>query len=191
MKVLAINGSPRPNGNTAFLLKTVLAEAEAAGMATELVQLGGKGLSGCRACMVCREKRDGRCANGADALNDILQKMLEADAIVLGSPTYFADVTSDMKALIDRAGYVSLACGHTLARKVGAAVSVHRRGGAVCSFDTMTRFLLISGMIVPGSTYWNFAAARNLGEAERDAEALANMKDLGRNIVWLLEKIHA
>ena len=190
MKVLAINGSPRPGGNTAFLLNAVLAEAANAGFETELVQLAGKNLAGCRACMVCREKRDGRCAVASDALNDILQKMIAADAVVLGSPTYFADVTSGMKALIDRAGYVALANGRPLARKVGAAVTVHRRGGAVCSFDTMTRFLLISGMIVPGSTYWNFAAARNPGEAGNDAEALANMADLGKNIVWLLQKLH-
>ena len=191
MKVLAINGSPRANGNTAFLLKTVLAEAAAAGMETELVQLAGTDLAGCRACMACKQTRDLRCAIGSDALNDILQKMLAADAVVLGSPTYFADVTSGMKALIDRAGYVNLATGRPLARKVGAAVTVHRRGGAVCSFDTMTRFLLIAGLIVPGSTYWNFAAARNLGEAEQDAEAVANMTDLGKNIVWLLRKLHA
>jgi len=191
MKVLAINGSPRPEGNTAFLLKTVLAEAAAADMETELVQLAGKDLSGCRACMACKKTRDLRCAIGDDALNGILRKMLEADAIVLGSPTYFADVTSDMKALIDRAGYVNLANGRPLARKVGAAVTVHRRGGAVCAFDTMTRFLLIAGLIVPGSTYWNLAAARNIGEAEQDEEACANMADLGRNIVWLLQKIHA
>lgn len=190
MKVLAINASPRPNGNTAVMLKTVLKEAEAAGMETELVQLGGNRVSGCRACMACQKMQNGRCAINDDIINSIIAKMLDADAIILGSPTYFADVTTEMKALIDRAGYACRSMGRPLARKVGAAVSVHRRGGAVCTYDTMNHFLLITGMIVPGSTYWNFAAARNIGEAEKDSEALANMKDLGQNIVWLLQKIH-
>ncbi|MBO5689351.1 MAG: flavodoxin family protein [Lentisphaeria bacterium] len=190
MKVLAINGSPRAAGNTAFLLRTVLREAENAGMETELVQLGGNRVSGCRACMVCQKTQNGRCAIDDDVINSIIAKMLEADAIILGSPTYFADVTSEMKALIDRAGYACRAKGRPLARKVGAAVTVHRRGGALCTYDTMNHFLLITGMIVPGSTYWNMAEARNIGEAEKDTEAVANMEDLGKNIVWLLQKLH-
>lgn len=191
MKVLAINASPRPGGNTATLLKTVLREAEKAGLETELVQLGGNRVSGCRACMACQKMQNAKCAIGDDIINEIIAKMLAADAIILGSPTYFSDVTCEMKALIDRAGYVCKSMGRPLARKVGAAVTVQRRGGALCSFDTMNHFLLITGMIIPGSTYWNLAVARNLGEAEQDAEALANMEDLGRNIVWLLQKLHS
>lgn len=190
MKVLAINASPRPAGNTASLLRTVLKEAEKAGMQTELVQLGGHRVSGCRACMACQKMQNGRCAIDDDIINSIIAKMLEADAIVLGSPTYFADVTCEMKALIDRAGYVCRSMGRPLARKVGAAVTVHRRGGALCTFDTMNHFLLITGMIVPGSTYWNFGVGRNVGEVEADTEGLANMTDLGQNIVWLLQKLH-
>ncbi len=190
MKVLAVNGSPRPDGNTAFLLRTVLQEAARAGMETELVQLGTGRFSGCRACMACRKLQNNHCIVNDDGMNEIIEKMFAADAIVLGSPTYFADVTSNMKALMDRAGYVNFSNGRPLTRKIGAAVAVHRRGGALCSFDTMNHFFLISGMIVPGSTYWNFAAARDPGEAALDGEALANMRDLGQNIVWLLQKMH-
>ena len=167
MKVLAINASPRPNGNTATMLRTVLQEAEKAGLETELVQLGDHKVSGCRACMACQKMQNGHCAIDDDIINSVIDKMLAADAIVLGSPTYFADVTTEMKALIDRAGYACRSMGRPLARKVGAAVSVHRRGGALCSYDTMNHFLLITGMIVPGSTYWNFAAARNIGSKKR------------------------
>ena len=188
MKLLAINGSPRPDGNTAFLLRTLMGEVARSGVETELFQLGGHPVSGCRACMQCRTRRDSRCVID-DRVGEAIARMIEADAIVIGSPTYFAGVTPETKALIDRSGYVALANDRLFARKIGAAVTVHRRGGAVCAFDTITRFLLITGMVVPGSTYWNFAAARNPGEAAKDEEAIRNMIDLGSNLAWLLQKL--
>ena len=188
MKLLAINGSPRPDGNTAFLLRTVMGEVARSGVETELFQLGSTPVSGCRACMQCRTRRDSRCVID-DRVGEAIARMIEADAIVIGSPTYFAGVTPETKALIDRSGYVALANDRLFARKIGAAVTVHRRGGAVCAFDTITRFLLITGMVVPGSTYWNFAAARNPGEAAKDEEAIRNMIDLGSNLAWLLRKL--
>ena len=124
-----------------------------------------------------------------DELNSNLQKMLEADAIILGSPSYFADMTSDMKALIDRSGFVAATNGGLLAGKVGAAVAVHRRGGATHVFDSINHFFLMSRMIVPGSIYWNFGVGRAPGEVESDQEGLRNMEDLGETIAWLLPRL--
>ncbi len=191
MKVVAFNGSPRHGGNTEAMLKIVLAEIGAAGIETELVQVGGLPVGGCRACMACREKRDCKCIFDRDIVNSCIAKMIEADAILLGSPTYFADMTPELKALIDRAGYVAMANGRIFERKVGAAIAVQRRGGAVNVVDSINRFFLINGMIIPGSTYWNFANGRNQNEAETDAEGVNNMRDLGVQIAWLLQKIHA
>ena len=190
MKAIAINGSPRANGNTALMLRRVLGQLENAGMETEFIQAGGNTISGCRACTACRTQQMKRCVIDNDPVNGWMQKMFEADVILLGTPSYFSDITSEMKALIDRAGYVAMGNGRLFARKIGAAVCVHRRGGAVCCFDTLNRFFLINGMIVPGSTYWNYAVAKNPGEAAEDEEALRNMDDLAANIAWLAGKIH-
>lgn len=191
MKVVAFNGSPRKGGNTEQLLRAVFGPLEAAGIETELVQVGGTPLRGCVACMKCRERKDGRCALEGDLLNECVAKMREADGILLGSPTYFTDVSAEMKALIDRAGYVALANGRLLRRKVGAAVVAVRRGGATHAFDTMNHLFLINEMIVPGGTYWNMGYGREKGEVASDAEGLANMKSLGENMAWLLLALRA
>jgi len=190
MKVVAFNGSPRTGGNTEILLKQVLAELEAEGISTELVQIGGKPIRGCKACYQCFERKDQSCAIKDDLLNESVGKMLEADAIILGSPTYFADVTAEMKALIDRAGLVARANDDMLQRKVGAAVVAVRRGGSIHAFDTMNHFFLIEQMIVAGSIYWNMAVGREKGEVEADEEGIRTMKVLGQNIAWLLKKLH-
>jgi multimeric flavodoxin WrbA len=137
MKALAINGSPRPGGNTEILLKKVLEPLAAAGWSTEYLQIGGKSVHGCLACMKCAEKKNGRCIIDNDVINEYLPKMFAAEAIILGSPTYFADVTAEMKALIDRTGFVALANGGAFSGKIGAAVVVVRRGGATHVFDTI------------------------------------------------------
>lgn len=191
MKVAAFNGSARKDGNTAILIRAVLAELEAAGIATEMVQLAGSRIRGCTACGVCFEKKDRRCVVDDDVLNACVEKMLEADGIVLGSPTYFADVSTEMKALIDRAGFVSRANDDMLCRKVGAAVVAVRRGGAIHAFDTMNHFFTISQMIIPGSRYWNMGFGLRPGDVEGDAEGLETMQVLGRNMAWLLKKLHA
>jgi multimeric flavodoxin WrbA len=153
MKAIAINGSPRRGGNTEIMLKKVLEPLEAAGWSTEYIQIGGKPLRGCLACFKCVEKRNGRCVIEDDDINDYLERMYSADAIILGSPTYFADVTSELKALIDRAGFVALANDGAFSGKIGAAVVAVRRGGATHVFDTINHMFLISSMIVPGSLY--------------------------------------
>jgi len=185
MKALAINGSPRKGGNTEILLRKALSSLDAAGWETELVQIGGHPIRGCRACYHCFTTKDARCGMKADPFNDVFAKMLAADAIILGSPTYFTDVSAEMKALLDRAGLVSVANGGLLRGKIGASVVAVRRGGGTHAFDTMNHMLLMSGVVVPGSTYWNLGFGREMGEVERDEEGLRNMADLANMIAWL------
>ena len=187
MKAVAFNGSPRVGGNTEFLLKKVLEPIAQAGIETELVQVGGQNIHGCRACYTCMKKKNARCADDSDMLNGWLEKMLSAQAIILGSPTYFADMTSEMKALIDRSGFVARANDNLFSRKVGVAVVAARRGGTTHVLDSINHMFLMSRMIVPGSTYWNFGLGREKGEVENDQEALANMRDLGETIAWLIK----
>jgi multimeric flavodoxin WrbA len=189
MRALAFNGSPRRDGNTAALLGMVLAELRAAGIETELVQLGGLHLRGCRACGGCKVRPDARCTLDDDDLNGLLERMLGADVILIGSPTYFTDVTTEVKALIDRAGYVARAHGNLFRRKLGAAVVVQRRAGAIHAFDTINHFFLVSEMIVVGSSYWNLGIGRDRGEVVEDAEGVATMQTLGRNLAWALERL--
>ncbi len=188
MKVLAINGSPRKGGNTSRLLKLVCSELEREGIDTELFQLGKKKIRGCIACYKCFENRDRRCAVDNDVLNGCLGKMIEADGILLGSPTYFSDVTAEMKALIDRAGLVAIANDHLFKRKAGAAVVAVRRAGSIHVFDTINHLFFISQMIVPGSSYWNMGIGLEEGEVEQDEEGVRTMKTLGENMAWLLKR---
>ena len=189
MKVVAFNGSSRKNGNTGILLKTVMAELEAAGIETELVDLAGKNLQGCIACYKCFKNKDKRCGGPKDELNDYLAKMIAADGILLGTPTYFADVSANMKALIERTGMVSRANGDLLQRKVGAGVVAVRRAGAIHAFNSLNFFFFIGQMIVPGSSYWNLGIGREPGEVENDKEGMDTMHTLGRNMAWLLTKL--
>jgi multimeric flavodoxin WrbA len=190
MKVVAFNGSARQDGNTAILIRRVFSELEKQGIETELVQLAGQPIHGCRACGQCVKNKDRRCAVDDDIVNACIEKMLAADGIILASPTYFADLTSETKALIDRAGYVARANGDMFQRKVGAAVVAVRRTGAIHAFDSINHFFLIGQMIVPGSSYWNIGIGRAKGEVEQDEEALRTMEALGQNMAWLLKKIH-
>jgi multimeric flavodoxin WrbA len=189
MKVVAFSGSARKDGNTALLLRTALAELEAAGIETELVQLAGTEIRGCIACYKCFERKDGCCAVEKDCINDCLDKMKEADAILLGSPTYFAGVSTEMKALIDRCGMVSRANDDMFKRKLGAAVVAARRAGAIHVFDTMNHFFLIGQMIVVGSNYWNIGLGREKEEVANDEEGMKTMKVLGQNMTWALKQL--
>lgn len=189
MKVIAFNGSARKDGNTAILLNLVLDELKAAGAETELYQLAGKPIQGCIACMKCFENKDQRCAVDKDIVNECIQKMVEADAILLGSPTYFADVSASMKALIERAGMVGRANNDMYRRKVGAGVVAVRRAGAYHVFSSLNAFFLIGQMIVPGSSYWNLAHGRLPGEVKNDEEGVRTMKQLGQNVAWLVNQL--
>ena len=189
MKVVAFNGSPRKGGNTSQLVQVVFAELENAGIETELVEMAGSHPHGCTACGQCWQRKDRRCMIQGDAMNEWIAKMEAADGVLLASPTYFADVTTEMKALIDRAGFVAKANGGMFRRKVGAAIIAVRRGGAIHPFDTINHFFLIGEMIVPGSNYWNVAVGREVGEVQQDAEGIATMRTLGENMGWLLRKL--
>jgi multimeric flavodoxin WrbA len=188
MKVLGINGSPRKGGNTELMIKEVFKSLEAEGIKTELFQIGGKKVNGCIACMKCRKAADGRCHQKNDVINDCIKKMLKADAIIIGSPVYFADLSSDIKALIDVAGYAIRGAGNPLKRKPGAAVIAVRRAGAIHAFDSINHFFLINEMIITGSSYWNIAIGREKGEVLKDEEGMRTMKVLGENMAWLLKK---
>jgi multimeric flavodoxin WrbA len=189
MKVVAFNGSARKDGNTAILVNTLFRELKKAKIETELVQLAGKKIPGCIACGKCFENKDKRCIIAGDVLNECIEKMLEADGIILASPTYFADISANMKALIERAGFVARANDDMFRRKVGASVVAVRRGGAIHAFDSMNHFFFISQMIVPGSSYWNVGIGLGPGEVKGDEEGLATMKTLGTNMAWLMKKL--
>ena len=190
MKVLGINGSPRKDGNTAIMIKTVLDELEKEGIETELIQFSKKTIHGCKACMICFQNKDKRCALDDDDFNAILEKMIEADGIILGSPTYFTDVTSEMKGLIDRAGFVAMANRRFFRRKSGAAVVAVRRAGSTHVFDTLNHFFFINEMMVPGSSYWNMGIGREKGEVEKDEEGLKTMRVLGENMAWMMKRLY-
>ena len=190
MKVVAFNGSPRKEGNTAILINRVFEEFNKEGIETEMVQLGGNDIRGCKACYNCFKNKDKHCWQKNDMVNDCIEKMIAADAIILGSPTYFSNVTAEMKALIDRAGLVSMSNDCMLKRKIGAGVIAVRRVGSANVFDALNKFFLINQMIVPGSNYWNVGIGRQKGEVKDDAEGMNTIKVLGENIAWLLKKIN-
>ncbi len=185
MYALAINGSPRKGGNTEFLLNTVLEPLAEQGWKTENLQIGANKVRGCIACYKCWESKDYKCAVKNDSFNEIFAKMLEADAIIIGSPTYFASVTAETKALLDRSGFVSRANGNAFFGKIGAAVVAMRRGGGVPAFDTINHMYQISGMILPGSIYWNQGIGMEKGAVAEDTEGVDTMKQLGKTIAWL------
>ncbi|MCL2148940.1 MAG: flavodoxin family protein [Methanomassiliicoccaceae archaeon] len=189
MKVVGFNCSPRKDGNTARMIKDVFKVLEAEGIETELVQVGGNDIRGCRACGACGKNKDMRCVFGDDIINSCVQKMVEADGIIIGSPTYFADVNTEAKALIDRAGYVIKSNGNPIRRKVGAAVVAARRAGGIHAFDTINHFFSISEMFTVGSSYWNITLARMEGDYEKDEEGVRTVKVLGENMAWILKRI--
>lgn len=189
MFALAVNGSPRKGGNTEILLKEVLGELDQAGWDTELVKVGGTAIRGCIACQKCFENKDNECAVKKDKFNEIFAKMIKADAMILGSPTYFAAVSADLKALLERGGFVAFANDHAFAGKIGAAVVAVRRGGATHVFDSINHMFQMSRMILPGSTYWNMGIGLDKEEVKDDDEGMANMRHLGRAIDWLGKSI--
>jgi multimeric flavodoxin WrbA len=189
MKVVAFNGSARKDGNTAIMIKHVFNELEKEGIKTELVQLAGEKIQGCIACYKCFSNKNKRCAVTDDIVNECIEKMEKAEGIILGSPTYFADCTAQIKALMERAGFVSKANGEMFKRKIGASVVAVRRSGAIHAFDTLNHFFTIGQMITVGSSYWNIGVGREIGEVEKDEEGLSTMSILGKNMAWLMKKV--
>jgi multimeric flavodoxin WrbA len=187
MKVVAFNGSPRKDGNTATLIKKVFQELEKAGIQTESVHLADKEIRGCIACYKCIENKDRQCAVKNDAANEYIQKILGADGVLLGSPVYFADLTPEMKALIDRTGFVSRANGGMYKNKVGAALIAVRRAGAIHTMDSMNHFFLSADMVIAGR---GICLGRERGDVEKDEEGMKMVQALGQRMAWLLEKLN-
>ena len=187
MKVIGFNGSPRKDGNTAALIGRVFQELEKEGIQTELAQLSAKKIHGCIACFKCFENKDGQCAVKDDSANEYIEKMVNADGIILGSPVYFIDATPEMKALIDRSGFVSRANGGMYRNKVGAVVAAFRRSGAMHAVDTMNHFLLSQEIFIVGRA---IGVGREKGEVEKDEEGMQLAAALGQRMSWLLKKLN-
>lgn len=188
MKVVAFNGSPNKDGNTSLLIKEVFKELEKEGIQTELVQIS-QSLKYCTGCFKCYENKDGQCVQKSDKLNEYVAKMMEADGILLGSPVYVGDVSGQMKAFIDRATLVAGANGDTLKYKVGAAVCAVRRCGSLHAFHTMNNLFTCTQMVQVGSSYWNMAFGNGTGEVLGDEEGMETMRNLGRNMAYVMKKM--
>jgi multimeric flavodoxin WrbA len=190
LKVIAFNGSPRINGNTKQSLQMVLAELEKEGIETELIQLGGRKVFGCLACGKCRETKNNRCIRQDDEMNTFIQKMIEADGIIIGSPTYVSNVSTEVKALIDRCAFVNKAnSGDILRGKVGAAVVSVRRAGATFTYSAINFFFGTAEMIIPSSSYWNMTLSLNPGDVQQDEEGIQTFRTLGKNMAKLLKQV--
>lgn len=187
--VLAINGSPRKDGNTAILMRILMEELERKGITTEEMNLGGQVARGCTACMQCIQKKDGHCAFSDDIINTCIDKMIAADGIILGSPVYFLDVTAEMKGLIDRAGFVSMVNRDLFQRKVGVAVTVMRRAGSIPTLNTMMNFMAYSGMIIPGKPVMGLG--HEAGSVRNDEEGIKRAHDTGKAMAWLLTNLNS
>ena len=191
MKAIAINGSARKGGNTEALLRKCLGVLEEAGIAGELVGLHDKTIKPCRACNVCFKNKDLKCSTGDDDFAGIFEKMCGADIIILGSPVYFGSATANLKALMDRSGYVSRANGNVFSRKLGGPVVVARRAGQNFTYAQLIYWYMIADMIVPGSTYWNIGFGLDPGQVNEDKEALETVARFAENLAWLAKKICA
>ena len=189
MKVLAINSSARKDGNTAFLINTVFEELKKEGIETEMVQLAGKVIEPCKACWACGGKKN--CVHKKDLFQEIYEKMIQADGILLGSPVYTANISANMQAFLERASVVAdmNRDENLLRHKVGAAVTAARRGGALNALDAMNHFFMLQDMFIVGSSYWPMAYGRMPGEVKEDQEGIKTMKNLGQNMAYLLKAL--
>ena len=188
MKVVAINGSPNKNGNTAQLIDTIAQELAKENITTEVLHIGNKTIRGCFGCGACAKNKDERCVAKDDAyVNECIQKMKEADGILFGTPVHWAGIAGTMKSFLDRAFYVSSANGNLFRHKVGASIVAVRRSGGVSTFDAMNHYLTYGEMIMPTTNYWNVAHGRVPGEVHEDLEGMQIARVLGKNMAWTLK----
>jgi multimeric flavodoxin WrbA len=187
LKVLAISGSPRPQGNTYHLLQEALKVLEQQGMITEYLSLHDKQILPCKACMKCAKDKN-RCAQEDDFM-PVYNAMTQADGLIVGSPVYFGSATPNLMALLDRAGYVARQGDNPFHRKVGTPIVVARRAGVNFTYAQLQFWFVIMGMFVPGSTYWPIAYGLKPGEVAQDTEGMKTVADLAENMAWLLQKI--
>ena len=186
MKVIAMNGSPNERGNTALALDRVCGVLEKRGIETERVEIGKKALHGCIGCGYCWEKENRRCVFNDDLLNQVIDKLLDADGLVIGSPVYYSGINGALKSFLDRAFFVASANGSLFRHKVGAGIVAVRRGGEATAFDQINKYFTISEMFVPSGHYWNMVFGAEPGEALQDTEGMQCMEVLGENMAWLL-----
>lgn len=187
MKVIAINGSPKKEGNTYHALKMIGETITEAGIDFEIIHVGNKMIHGCLACYKCAEKRDEKCSIITDDLNKYIPTIKQADGIILGSPVYYSGIAGTMKSFLDRLFFVCGANGGLLRQKVGAAMVAVRRTGGSSTLDSLNHYLSISDMIIASSIYWNVIHGRNPGEVIHDGEGVQTMHLLGKNISWILK----
>jgi len=189
MKVVAFNGSPKKEGNTYHALKMVTEELEKEGIEVEIIHVGNKIIRGCIACNGCVRNKNEKCIINGDEVNDWIQKMKEADGIILGSPVHYSAMGATMKAFLDRAFYVTTVNNSMLRHKVGASVVAVRRSGGVATFDQLNNYINYSEMLMPTSNYWNVIHGTAPGEVTRDEEGNQIMKVLGKNMAWLMKLV--
>ena len=189
MKVIGFNGSAREKGNTACAMNTVFSELEKTGIETEMIMVGKEKVRGCIACHGCVKKQNEACAFDEDPVNEWIQKIKNADGVLLGSPVHFSGVAGTMKAFLDRAFFVSSVNGGLFRHKVGASVAAVRRSGGISTVDTLNHFLSYSEMVIPASNYWNVAHGLTPGQMEQDDEGKQIMSVLGSNMAWLINII--
>ncbi len=187
MKVIAINGSPHPQGNTFQALKVIGEELKKENIEFEILQVGSQKIHGCMGCNMCFKNHNERCVITTDSLNDLLQKIKDADGLILGSPVHYSGIAGTMKCFLDRAFYVSGANGNWFRHKVGAAVVAVRRSGGSATLDGLNHYLTYSEMLMPTSNYWNIIHGLKAGEIIQDNEGLQIMRTLGKNMAWLLK----
>lgn len=181
MKVIAINGSPKPQGNTFHALKTVCDELTRQNIETEIIHVGNKELKGCISCNQCSEYH---CKFSDDNFREIVNKIYDADGLILGSPVYYSGIAGTMKAFLDRLFYPSKG---RMRLKVGASVAVLRRSGGVTTFDQLNNYFLISEMMIAPSYYWNAIHGAAPGEVLQDDEGISVLKNLANNMAWMLK----
>lgn len=184
MKVLMLNGSPHPKGNTYIALNEMKKIFDEQGIESEILQIGSKNIRGCIACMKCKE--NGKCIFD-DIVNETSQKFAECDGLVVGTPVYFSSANSTLISYLTRLFY-STPVDKTM--KVGASAIVARRGGISATYDEINKFFAISGMPIASSQYWNAIHGREQGEASQDEEGLQTMRVLARNMSFLIKSIH-
>ncbi|CEK35257.1 flavodoxin family protein [Paraclostridium sordellii] len=191
MKVVAFNGSPHKKGNTYNAIETVAKELEKEGIEVEIVHVGNKAIRGCIACGGCSRNQNERCVLDKDEVNEWIQKMKEADGIILGSPVYYSAIAGTMKSFLDRAFYVASSNGGMFRHKVGASVVAVRRSGGIPVFDQLNNYINYSEMIMPTSNYWNVAYGTAPGEVTQDEEGMQIMRVLGKNMAWMMKVVEA
>ncbi len=191
MKVIAINGSPKKNGNTFTALNIVADKLRESGIEVEIIQVGSMKMGGCIACNACIKSKNGCCPAYDDELGDIVQKVKDADGILLGSPVYYSGVAGGMKSFLDRFFMVCGVNGNPLRHKVGAAIATVRRSGGIPSVDELYKYLQYSEMVLPTSNYWTVIHGNRPGEVLKDAEGIQIMQILGENMAWMIRVLDA